>query len=185
MGLRKRRDRITIEGVTYTIIRVLGVYGGGRRYIVIDNDGMFVLKDYGDNPEKKALETVRKEKQTTELLSSIGIAVPKVIAIDEEKKLVLKEFIEGVPVSGLIMKGELTASVLEQARNMSKIAEEHGLCLDFFPTNFVVSNGKLYYFHFECMPYSEEYSLGRMLTKFWMDGKVLMQKLIEEGLILN
>jgi hypothetical protein len=39
--------------------------------------------------------------------------------------------------------------------------------IDYFPTNFVVNNGKLYYVDYECNDYMKQWNFENWGVKFW------------------
>lgn len=41
------------------------------------------------------------------------------------------------------------------------------LNIDYFPTNFVVQNGKIYYIDYECNNYMEEWNFENWGIKYW------------------
>ena len=40
-------------------------------------------------------------------------------------------------------------------------------CIDYFPTNFVVNGGLLYYVDYECNAYMDEWSFENWGVKYW------------------
>ena len=56
---------------------------------------------------------------------------------------------------------------LSQVREMSQLAKSAGLNIDWFPTNFVVQNGILYYIDYECNGYMDEWSFENWGVKYW------------------
>lgn len=56
---------------------------------------------------------------------------------------------------------------LEQVRRMAAQAMAAGLNIDYFPTNFVVQGGLLYYIDYECNSYMEEWSFENWGIRYW------------------
>ena len=56
---------------------------------------------------------------------------------------------------------------MEQIREMAETAQKAGLNIDYFPTNFVVQNGLIYYIDYECNEYMEEWSFENWGIKYW------------------
>ena len=79
----------------------------------------------------------------------------------------MKEYIEGTSVFELVRDGKLTAPYLAQVRQMAEQAKAVGLNLDYFPTNFIVRDGLLYYVDYECNDYLEEWSLENWGLQYW------------------
>ena len=42
-----------------------------------------------------------------------------------------------------------------------------GINIDYFPTNFVVQDGEIYYIDYECNQYMEEWSFENWGIKYW------------------
>ena len=42
-----------------------------------------------------------------------------------------------------------------------------GLNIDYYPTNFVIVDGKLYYVDYECDPYDETWDFEHRALPFW------------------
>ena len=50
---------------------------------------------------------------------------------------------------------------------MAELAKKAGLNIDYFPTNFVVCDGLIYYVDYECNPYSDEWNFENWGIKYW------------------
>ena len=50
---------------------------------------------------------------------------------------------------------------------MTQLAKNAGLNIDYFPTNFVVQSGLLYYIDYECNSYMDEWSFENWGVKYW------------------
>ena len=50
---------------------------------------------------------------------------------------------------------------------MAASAREAGLNIDYFPTNFVVHGGELWYIDYECNGYMDEWSFENWGIKYW------------------
>jgi hypothetical protein len=63
------------------------------------------------------------------------------------------------------------SSYINEVRNMAMLAKNSNLNIDYFPTNFVVSNGLLYYVDYECNSYMEEWNFENWGIKYWSNTK--------------
>lgn len=63
--------------------------------------------------------------------------------------------------------GSSVEAYLPQVRAMAEQAKASGLNIDYFPTNFVVQDGLLYYIDYECNTYMEEWSFENWGVKYW------------------
>ncbi len=46
-------------------------------------------------------------------------------------------------------------------------AYAHGINIDYFPTNFIVQNDKIFYIDYECNAYMEEWNFENWGKKYW------------------
>ena len=86
---------------------------------------------------------------------------------DKDKECIVKEYIDGPVITALIENGEDITEYIKQVREMAELAKAVNLNIDYYPTNFVVSNGLLYYVDYECNEYSEEWNLDNWGIKYW------------------
>ena len=100
-------------------------------------------------------------------LSSAGIRIPKLIAIDDETERIVKEYIDGPTVSELLREGRSVEEYLPQVREMAAQARAAGLNIDYYPTNFVVQSGQLWYIDYECNAYDERWSFETWGLAHW------------------
>ena len=67
----------------------------------------------------------------------------------------------------LIEKNMLRESYIDQIKNIANLLKEHRLNIDYYPTNFVVKEDKLYYIDYECNEYHDEWSFDTWGIKYW------------------
>ena len=82
-------------------------------------------------------------------LSQIDIPLPRLIDADREQERILKEYIEGETVYEMVLRGALPSGCLEQVREMCRLLYGAGRNIDYFPTNFILQKGTLYYIDYE------------------------------------
>lgn len=68
----------------------------------------------------------------------------------------MKEFIEGDTIFDLVKNDMSVERFLPQIREMAMLDKAAGLCIDYFPTNFVIQNELLYFIDYECNSYMDE-----------------------------
>ena len=78
-----------------------------------------------------------------------------------------KEYIEGDTVMERLQKGEDVSGYLPQVREMARKAHAAGLNIDYYPTNFVISDGLLWYIDYECNGYMNEWSFENWGVRYW------------------
>ena len=91
----------------YEVIKELGKGKTGISYLVCKDEKQFVLKVMNnDVPDyEKQLEIFRGEKFCYERMCKIGIGVPKLYEFNEEKKYLVKEYVEGICANELAAIG--------------------------------------------------------------------------------
>lgn len=102
-----------------------------------------------------------------ERLKNAGIRIPLMIAHDVQNERILKEYIDGPTIEQLakekLVKPEYIAQVEELCRKLYPLH----LNIDYYPTNFIVQNGLLYYIDYECNEYSDEWNFENWGKKYW------------------
>ena len=58
-------------------------------------------------------------------------------------------------------------SYLKQVQEMAARAKAAGLNIDYFPTNFIVCCGQLWYIDYECNDYTEEWNFENWGVRYW------------------
>ena len=162
-------DRITIRGKSYDVIRLLGKGKGGYSWLVTDGEGEYVLKQIHHEPCDYYTfgDKLQSELRDYARLRAVGIALPKLLAVDEEEERLLKEYIRGDTVDVLVKEDRLLPEHLAQMKAMCGKLYAAGLNIDYYPTNFVVQDGILYYIDFECNGYMEQWDFENWGRKYW------------------
>ena len=110
---------------------------------------------------------IEAERHDLERLRHAGIRIPGMIAVDDEAERVVKEYIEGQTVFELVRDGGDAGPYLEQVREMATQAKKAGLNIDYFPTNFVIRDGLIWYIDYECNDYMEEWNFENWGVRYW------------------
>lgn len=100
-------------------------------------------------------------------LKKIGIPLPEMLDVDIKEERIIKEFIEGDTAYELILKDKLPESCLYQIEAMCSLLYGANTNIDYFPTNFVLQDGILYYIDYECNAYMEEWNFENWGIKYW------------------
>ena len=160
---------IEVFGKTYHIIRLLGHGKGGYSYLAEANGHLFVAKRIHHEPcdYYSFGNKIEAERRDYHRLQKAGIRIPEMIAIDDEKETVIKEYIEGLTVFDLVRDRITTDPYLDQVRVMAEEAKAAGLNIDYFPTNFVVRDGLIWYVDYECNDYMEEWNFENWGIQYW------------------
>ena len=162
-------DKVVVCGREYSIIRLLGHGKGGYSYLAAREGQQVVLKQIHHEPCDYYTfgNKIEAERNDYQRLLSAGIRVPRMLEIDVENERIVKEFIDGPTVQELVQVGTLTEEYFRQVREMAQLAMAAGLNIDYYPTNFIMQEGLLYYIDYECNPYEEQWSFEQWGAKYW------------------
>ena len=165
-------DTAKVNDRELQVIKLLDKGKGGYSYLVTDENGRYVLKqihhepcDYYQFGNKIEAETSAYAK-----LKEIGIRMPELIDVDVEQERILKEYIEGDTIADLVLQNQVKEDYLLQIEEMCRLLYAAHINIDYYPTNFVVQDGKLYYIDYECNEYMEEWNFENWGKKYWMQG---------------
>lgn len=141
-------ENISVNGKNYSITKLLGHGKGGYSYLAEDSEHQqFVLKQIHHEPCDYYTfgNKIEAERNDYERLKNAGIRIPRMLDIDAENERIVKEYIEGETIYDLVKKDLSVEAYLPQIREMADKVHNSGLNIDYFPTNFVVRNGLIYY----------------------------------------
>ena len=160
---------LTVNGIEYNIIKLLGKGKGGYSYLAERNGRTFVLKQIHHEPCDYYTfgNKIESELRDYEKLSQIGIKMPKMIDIDIQNERILKEFIDGDTIFDIVERGELREEYIGDVKEMCALLYPAGLNIDYYPTNFIPQNGILYYIDYECNQYSDEWNFENWGIQYW------------------
>ena len=172
-----------VNGRSFAVLRLLGKGKGGYSYLVTDGAEQYVLKqihhepcDYYQFGDKLASELGDYER-----LCRVGIRMPKLLDADWAQERILKEYIDGPTVLDLVLRDEIGEDHFAQIREMCRVLYAAGLNIDYFPTNFVVQDGLLYYIDFECNGYMEQWDFEHWGKTYWTRSTELLSYAAEHG----
>ena len=162
-------ETMTVNGKSYRVIKLLGKGKGGYSYLVTDGEREYVLKQIHHEPCDYYTfgDKLASELRDYETLTAIGIPMPKLLEVDRQQERILKEYIRGETVDRLVLRNEMRPEYLDQIQAMCRRLYAAGINIDYYPTNFVVQEGTLYYIDFECNQYMEQWDFEHWGCKYW------------------
>ena len=162
-------EQLNVCGKSYRILRLLGHGKGGYSYLAEGDGQQVVVKQIHHEPcDYYAFgNKIEAEQRDYERLQAAGIRMPQMLAIDPEAERIVKEYIEGPTIFEQIKNGTPAAPYLAQVRDMAAKAKAAGLNIDYFPTNFVVRDGLIWYVDYECNEYMDEWSFENWGIRYW------------------
>ena len=169
-------DKICVNDKEYKIIKLLGKGKGGYSYLATMKGNKYVLKQIHHEPcdYYEFGNKIESEKLDYKKLIKTGIKMPKMLDIDIEKEIIIKEYIDGPTIYDLVLEDKMEEKYLEQVKKMCDLLYPLNINIDYFPTNFVVQNEEIYYIDFECNNYMEEWNFENWGIKYWSKTKEFM-----------
>ena len=162
-------DRMKVNDREFEVIRLLGKGKGGYSWLVTEGERAYVLKQIHHEPCDYYTfgDKLASELRDYERLREVGIAMPELLDVDHGRERILKEYIEGETVDALVLENRMESSCYTQIQAMCEKLYAAGLNIDYYPTNFVVREGTLYYIDFECNGYMDEWNYENWGRKYW------------------
>lgn len=162
-------NTLSVNGVAYTIVKLLGHGKGGYSYLAQRDGQQFVLKQIHHEPcdYYQFGNKIASEHRDYARLQDAGILIPRMLDIDLEQERILKEYIPGPTIAELVAADSVTEDHFRQVRQMASLAQGQGLNIDYYPTNFVVWDGVLYYVDYECNAYDPRWDFENWGIQYW------------------
>lgn len=164
-----QNEAMTVCGVRYEILKLLGHGKGGYSYLVTDGEKKYTLKQIHHEPCDYYTfgDKLQSELNDYERLNKIGIPLPALFAVDREQECIIKEYIEGPTVQELVDAGQMEQGFFDQIKAMCTLLYAANTNIDYYPTNFIVRGGKLVYIDYECNDYMQEWDFEHWGAKYW------------------
>ena len=176
-------DSLTVNGKAYEIQKLLGHGKGGYSYLASDGKKEYVLKQIHHEPcdyyqfGNKLASEVNDYKRMVE----IGIPMPELLEVDWENERILKEYIRGDTIFDCVLREEMKQEYVEQMRAMCRTLYAAHTNIDYFPTNFVVQEGTLFYIDYECNDFMEQWSFENWGIRYWAKTEEFLEYLRTHG----
>ena len=87
--------------------------------------------------------------------------------VDRVQERILKEYIHGDTVMQMVKEDRLEPDCIRQMEDMCRLLYPANTNIDYFPTNFVVRDGLMYYVDYECNEYMEQWDFEHWGVKYW------------------
>ena len=170
-------EEISVNDRKFKIIKLLGHGKGGYSYLVTDGNNEYVLKQIHHEPcdYYNFGNKIESEINDYKKLKKIGISMPEMIDVDLKNERILKEYINGDTIFEYVARNEVKEDYIIQIKNMCRILYAANTNIDYFPTNFVVQDDKLYYIDYECNDYMEEWNFENWGIKYWSLTKEFLE----------
>ena len=162
-------EKMTVNRREFQVLKLLGKGKGGYSWLVTDGSEQFVLKQIHHEPCDYYTfgDKLLSELRDYETLKAIGIPLPELLEVDHEQERILKTFIDGDTVNVLVKEDRMQPAYYDQIHSICEKLYAANLNIDYYPTNFVVQDGKLYYIDFECNGYMRQWNFENWGCKYW------------------
>lgn len=160
---------ITVNAVEYRVEKLLGKGKGGYSYLVNREGQRYTLKQIHHEPCDYYTfgDKLASELRDYEHLTRIGIPMPRLIEVDEANERIVKEYIHGPTVCDLVAQDRMEPEYFRQMEDMCRRLYAADTNIDYFPTNFILQEGKLIYIDYECNRYMEEWDFEHWGIRYW------------------
>ena len=164
---------MTVNGREFAVKKLLGKGKGGYSYLVTDGAGEYVLKQIHHEPCDYYTfgDKLASELRDYERLKAIGIPMPELLEVDGEQERLLKEYIPGDTIDRLVKEDRMEDVYYWQMEDMCRLLYPANTNIDYFPTNFVVNAGKVWYVDFECNDYMQQWDYEHWGKQYWWKSK--------------
>ena len=165
-------EELTVLETAYRIVRLLGKGKGGYSFLAEIDGRQVVIKQIHHEPcdYYSFGNKIEAELRDYGRLQNAGIRIPKMHTVDIDAERIVKDYIAGSTVMELVQEGLPVDSYLPQVRDMAAKAMAAGLNIDYYPTNFVVHDGLLWYVDYECNDFSEQWDFEHWGIQYWLPG---------------
>ena len=162
-------ETITVNDRIFRVVRLLGKGKGGYSWLVTDGSSQYVLKQIHHEPCDYYTfgDKLQSELRDYETLKAVGIPLPELLDVDPTQERLLKTYIQGDTVNVLVQEDRMQPEYYAQIQAICQKLYAANLNIDYYPTNFVVQDGVLYYIDFECNGYMAQWNYENWGRKYW------------------
>lgn len=167
---KKIYNEFTKKEEVYTFIRKLNEVNNGVFYLYSIGDNQVVIKELSNKTDDEGQLEINKELYSYERLESLGIYIPKLIGYNYQENIVIKEYLEGKDLLGLIRDKKITKGTYMDLLKYGEQVNSDNLNIDYFPNNFILKEEKLYYVNYKVFPYTDELNLRNWGIYYWLNN---------------
>lgn len=162
-------NKLSVNDQEYEIVTLHGKGKGGYSYLVTKDNTFYVLKQIHHEPCSYYTfgNKIEAEINDYQTILQTGINIPRMIDVDKKNERIVKEYVEGPMISELVEEGKLDPTYIEQVLTMQELCKKQGINIDYYPTNFIVNNGKIYYIDYECNKYDPKWDYDNWGKQYW------------------
>lgn len=102
--------------------------------------------------------------------------MPELLAVDETGERILKEYIPGDTIDRYVLANRMEESFYRQIEAMCRLLYPANTNIDYFPTNFVVRDGMLFYVDYECNDYMDAWNYENWGSRYWWRSPEFLER---------
>lgn len=154
----------------YQKIKHLGSGKSGDSFLIMYEGSPAVLKIMHKKPFINGHTfTIEDELRSYHLLSKLPIDIPKIFTYSKDESYLIKSYIPGDTLAVYISKNDIPIDLYLESYQKFIEYEQLGFNIDYFPTNFVIHNNKLFYVDYEINPYDQKWNFLNWGIHFWFN----------------
>lgn len=175
---------MTVNDRDYEVRKLLGKGKGGYSYLVTDGEREYVLKQIHHEPcdYYQFGDKLASELNDYRRLKEVGVPMPELLQVDHAQERILKAYVDGPTAMELVLHDEMQPEYIEQVEHMCRLLYNANLNIDYFPTNFILAQGKLYYVDYECNAYMEQWDFEHWGKTYWRKSEQLLDYAKNQGI---
>ena len=161
-----------VNNANYLITKFLGRGKSAYSFLAksTNDDTSITLKLLHDEP----FEHYQTDDKFQDEINAYNILhgklpLPELIAIDENREWLAKEYVEGENITQLIAERRISPKIWQQIFTIAKELEQQGINIDYFPANFLWNGSTLTYVDYEANIYNPEYDWLHWGIYFWVN----------------
>lgn len=161
------------KGKVWSPGKLLGKGKSGYSFQISSGKDLAVLKKIHHEPVTYYSfgDKLQAELSAYEKLLSVGIDIPHLIEFNREQEWLIKDFIPGPTIAEQIGSGPIPDEIWMTIFELSIKLKTAQINVDFFPTNFIWHQNRLFYVDYEWNPYIEEWDFDHWGIWYWVNQK--------------
>lgn len=177
---REIYNEMTKKTEVFKLVKELNQVSNGKFFLYDRNNELVVIKELSQKIDSEGEYEIDKELFSYERLKALDIYTPKLLGYNRENNIVIKEYLEGKDLLGIIRDESLTRDNYIELLRYSELLNSDNLNIDYFPANFILKEDKLYYVNYKVFPYSEELNLRNWGIYYWINNEGI-KRYMESG----
>lgn len=177
---REIYNEMTKKSEVFKLVKELNQVSNGKFFLYERENELVVIKELSQKIDNEGEYEIDKELFSYERLKALDINTPKLLGYNRENNIVIKEYLEGKDLLGIIRDKSLTKENIIELLRYSELLNSDNLNIDYFPANFILKEDKLYYVNYKVFPYSEELNLRNWGIYYWINNEGI-KRYMESG----